>query len=49
MRRAILLLTVMAAALLLASGVALAVNEAGGPGSDVLTGTDKPDRLQRLS
>jgi hemolysin type calcium-binding protein len=46
MRRAILLLTVMAAALVVASGVALAVTRVvGGPGNDVVLGTEGPDDL----
>ena len=45
MRRTILVLAAMAAALLLASGVALAVTKVGGPGDDVLTGTVRSDEL----
>ena len=45
MRRAILLLTVMAATLVVASGVALAVTSQGGPGNDVVLGTDGTDEL----
>jgi Ca2+-binding RTX toxin-like protein len=45
MRRAILLLTVMAATLAVASGVALAVTMQGGPGNDVVLGTEGPDDL----
>jgi Ca2+-binding RTX toxin-like protein len=45
MRRMVLLLTVMAAALVLASGVALAVNKLGTNGPDTLTGTDGDDNL----
>ena len=45
MRRTTLLLTVMAAMLLGAGGVALAVTKIGGPGDDVLYGTDNPDRI----
>ncbi len=45
MRRLILLLTVMAAALVLASGVALAVTKIGGPGPNTLRGTNGPDNL----
>jgi Ca2+-binding RTX toxin-like protein len=45
MRRTILLLTVMAATLAVASGVALAVNRQGGPGNDVVLGTEGPDDL----
>ena len=45
MRRSILLLTVLAATLALASGVALAVTRQGGPGNDVVLGTNGPDDL----
>jgi Ca2+-binding RTX toxin-like protein len=45
MRRAILLLTVMAATLVVASGVALAVTTQAGPGNDIVLGTDGPDDL----
>ncbi len=45
MRRVILLLTVIAVTLVLASGVALAVVREGGPGSDILIGTKGPDDL----
>ena len=45
MRRVVLLLTVMAATLLVAGGVALAVTKIGGPGSNVLYGTDNPDKI----
>jgi Ca2+-binding RTX toxin-like protein len=45
MRRAILLLTLIGATLLVASGVALAVTKAGGPRADVLRGTDGRDLL----
>ena len=48
MRRLILLLTVMAAALLLASGVALAVNKVGTNGPDTLIGTNGSDNLVGL-
>ena len=48
MRRVALLLTVMAAALVLASGVALAVNKVGTNGHDVLKGTDGKDNLLGL-
>ena len=48
MRRAILLLTVMAATLLVASGVALAVNKIGTDGPDTLIGTNGPDNLLGL-
>ena len=45
MRRMVLLLTVMAAALVLASGVALAVNKLGTDGPDTLRGTNGDDNL----
>ena len=45
MRRAILLLTVMAAALVLGSGIALAVNKVGTQGRDFLKGTGGADNL----
>ena len=45
MRRTVLLLTVMAACLVMASGVALAVNRVGTDGHDVLRGTDGEDNL----
>jgi len=45
MRRAILLLTLIGATLLAASGLALAVTKTGGPGSDILRGTDGRDLL----
>jgi len=45
MRRAILLLTVMIAALVLGSGIALAVNMVGTQGRDFLKGTDGADHL----
>jgi hypothetical protein len=45
MRCAILLLIVMAAMLVVASGVALAVTREGGPGNDSVLGTDGPDDL----
>src|SRR5215213_4081374 len=45
MRRVILLLTVMAAMLVLVSGVALAVNRIGTDGPDTLRGTNKADNL----
>ncbi len=48
MRRLVLLLTVMAAALVLASGVALAVTKVGTNGHDVLRGTDGKDNLLGL-
>ncbi len=45
MRRVLLLLTVMAAMLVMASGVALAATKFGGPGNDSLLGTNGPDQL----
>ena len=45
MRRVILLLTVMAATLVLASGLALAVNKVGTNGPDTLRGTNGDDKL----
>ena len=45
MRRAVLVLAAMALALLLASGVALAVNKVGTNGPDTLRGTNKADNL----
>ena len=45
MRRVVLVLGAMALALLLASGVALAVTELGGPGDDTLVGTKGSDTL----
>ena len=45
MRRVILLAAVMAATLLLASGVALAINKIGGPGPNTLRGTKGADNL----
>ncbi len=48
MRRVILLLTAMAATLVVASGVALAVTKIGGPGPDTLRGTHGDDRLVGL-
>jgi Ca2+-binding RTX toxin-like protein len=48
MRRLVLLLTVMAAALVMASGVALAVTKLGTNGHDVLRGTDGKDNLLGL-
>jgi Ca2+-binding RTX toxin-like protein len=45
MRRVVLVLAVMALALLLASGVAWAVNEVGTDGPDALTGTNRADNL----
>jgi len=45
MRRLVLLLTVMAAALVFASGVALAVSKVGTDGPDRLKGTNKADNL----
>ena len=46
MRRTILMVATMALTLLVASGVALAVTKIGGPGPDVLKGTDNRDRLE---
>ena len=48
MRRTVLLLTVVAACLVMASGVALAVNKVGTNGNDVLKGTDGEDNLLGL-
>jgi Ca2+-binding RTX toxin-like protein len=45
MREVILLLTVIAATLVVASGVALAVTTQGGPRNDVVLGTDGSDHL----
>src|SRR3712207_2016658 len=45
MRRVILLLTVMTATLVVASGVALAVNKVGTNGPDTLRGTNGDDNL----
>ena len=45
MRHAILLLTVMTATLVVASGLALAVTSVGGPGNDIVLGTQGPDDL----
>jgi Ca2+-binding RTX toxin-like protein len=45
MQRVVLLMAAMASALLLASGVAWAVNTVGGPGDDTLTGTNEADNL----
>lgn len=45
MRRLILVLTMMAATVVVASGVALAVNEVGTDGPDTLTGTNRADNL----
>ena len=45
MRRVILLLAAMAATLVLASGLAWAVNEVGTNGPDTLRGTNKADNL----
>ncbi len=41
-----LLLAVMAAVMVMASGVALAVARSGGPGDDILRGTDGTDALE---
>ena len=45
MRRAILLVTMMAVSLVVASGVALAVTKIGTDGPDILQGTNKADNL----
>ncbi|MDQ5827283.1 MAG: hypothetical protein M3441_24245, partial [Chloroflexota bacterium] len=45
MRRVILLLALMATTLVVASGVALAVNEVGTDGPDTLRGTNAADNL----
>ena len=45
MRRVVLVLAAMAFALLLASGVALAVTKIGTPRDDTLIGTNGPDRI----
>ena len=45
MRRVVLLLTVMATALVMASGAALAVNKVGTDGPDTLRGTNGDDNL----
>ena len=45
MRRVILLLTLMAAMLVVASGLAWAVNKVGTEGPDTLRGTDRDDNL----
>ncbi len=45
MRRTVLLLTVMAACLVVASGVAMAVNKIGTDGPDTLQGTNEHDTL----
>jgi hypothetical protein len=45
MRRLILLLSLMAVTLVVASGVALAIARSGGPGNDTLRGTNGPDVL----
>jgi Ca2+-binding RTX toxin-like protein len=45
MRRVILLLALMAATLVLGSGVALAVTKISGPGPDTLRGTNGADHL----
>ncbi len=46
MRRIVLVMAAMALALLLASGVAWAVTKVGGPGPDVLRGTNNRDTLE---
>ncbi len=48
MRRTVLLLTVMAACLVMASGVALAVTRIGTEGPDTLMGTNGADHLVLL-
>ena len=45
MRRAILLVAMMAVSLVVASGVALAVNKIGTDGPDTLRGTNGDDNL----
>ena len=45
MRRTIVLLTTIALTLLVASGVALAINKIGTNGPDTLRGTNKADNL----
>ena len=45
MQRVALVLAGMALALLLASGLALALTKVGGPGHDVLMGTKGSDKL----
>jgi hypothetical protein len=45
MRRTMLLVSAMVLTLLMASGVALAVNKIGGPGPDTLRGTNGDDNL----
>ena len=45
MRRVVLVLAIMALAILLAGGVALAVNKIGTQGRDFLQGTDAADHL----
>ena len=45
MRRVILLITMIAAARVLGSGIALAVNKVGTQGRDFLKGTDKADNV----
>jgi Ca2+-binding RTX toxin-like protein len=44
-RRTVLLVAVVAACLVMASGVALAATKIGGPGEDALVGTNNPDLL----
>ena len=48
MRRLILLLTLMAATLVVASGLALAVNEIGTNGPDTLRGTNQEVQGRRV-
>lgn len=45
MRRSVVLLATMTLMVVLASGLALAVTQVGGPGKDKLEGTDEPDWL----
>jgi Ca2+-binding RTX toxin-like protein len=49
MRRAILLLAVTAATLLVASGVAFAVTKLGGPGDNTIYGINNPDKIDGRS
>lgn len=46
MRRTVLVLVVMASVLVMASGIALAIARTGGPGNDILRGTDGSDALK---
>ena len=45
MRKTVVLLASMAATLLLTGGVALALTKVGGPGHNVLYGTNNPDKI----